>query len=254
MWWNGRHQGLKIPCGQPRTGSSPVTGTTSEEACCVPLPRFSQEPGKLHIHRLLLPSPNRKSHGGLPIWFLYTVRIMYFLKRQKAVPPLWVTAFWYWRFQAQTGPGDGRAQGASPSAACGVESGHQQSPLVGDCFLVLAIPSANRPLRARLLPSLKGEVSPAQAPVTEGSPPVPRFIANQSDKRAVEGASPYDADGRFPSCHCEPVRQAGCRGRQPLRCSRTFPLVSLPRQFAMAGLRPVPRSGTDSNPSQKATP
>ena len=27
MWWNGRHQGLKIPCGRPRTGSSPVTGT-----------------------------------------------------------------------------------------------------------------------------------------------------------------------------------------------------------------------------------
>ena len=102
------------------------------------------------------------------------------------------------------------------------ETPESSPPLVGDCFLVLVIPISNRPLRARLLPSLKGEVSPAQAPVTEGSPPVPRFIANQSDKRAVEGASPYDADGRFPSCHCEPVRQAGCRGRQPLQCRRTF--------------------------------
>ena len=27
VWWNGRHQGLKIPCRQLRTGSSPVTGT-----------------------------------------------------------------------------------------------------------------------------------------------------------------------------------------------------------------------------------
>ena len=169
----------------PLAASSPVTGTTSEEACCVPLPRFSQEPGKLHIHRLLLPSPNRKSHGGLPIWFLYTVRIMYFLKRQKAVPPL-----------------------------------------VGDCFLVLAIPISNRPLRARLLPPLKGEVSPAQAPVTEGSPPVPRVIASQSDKRAVGGASPYDAAGRFPLCHCDASLRwqafGLCRGaaRIPIRRRR----------------------------------
>ena len=38
MWWNGRHQGLKIPCGQPRTGSSPVTGTensTPTRGCCL---------------------------------------------------------------------------------------------------------------------------------------------------------------------------------------------------------------------------
>ena len=60
------------------------------------------------------------------------------------------------------------------------------------------------------------------------------------------------AISRPPTCAL--VRQAGCRGRQPLQCSRMFPLVSLPRQFAMAGLRPVPRSGTDSNPSPKATP
>ena len=126
---------------------------------------------------------------------------------------------------------------------------------MGDCFLVLAIPSANRPLRARLLPSLKGEVSPAQAPVTEGSPPVPRFIANQSDKRAVEGASPYDAAGRFPLCHCEPVRQAGCRGRQPLRCRRTFPLMSL-RTSPTSGLSraPAPTMQPDVSPCHIATP
>ena len=52
-----------------------------------------------------------------------------------------------------------------------------------------------------------------------------------SDKRAVEGAGPYDADGRFPVGSdpriapptCADVRQAGRRGRRPLRCGRTFP-------------------------------
>ena len=28
-WWNGRHEGLKIPCPQGRVGSSPTRGTTS---------------------------------------------------------------------------------------------------------------------------------------------------------------------------------------------------------------------------------
>lgn len=32
VWWNGRHQGLKIPWSQDRTGSSPVTSTKKEEA------------------------------------------------------------------------------------------------------------------------------------------------------------------------------------------------------------------------------
>ena len=86
------------------------------------------------------------------------------------------------------------------------ETPESSPPLVGDCFLVLVIPISNRPLRARLLPPLKGEVSPAQAPVTEGSPPVPRFIANQSDKRAVGGASPCNADGRFSACSEFPRR------------------------------------------------
>ena len=40
---------------------------------------------------------------------------------------------------------------------------------------------------------------------------VPRKAADgrgrrrETDKRAVEGASPYGADGHFPPCHCEPV-------------------------------------------------
>ncbi len=49
--------------------------------------------------------------------------------------------------------------------------------------------------------------------------------------RQVEGAGPYDADGRFPVGSdpriapptCADVRQAGRRGRRPLRCGRTFP-------------------------------
>ena len=28
-WWNGRHEGLKIPCPQGRVGSSPTRGTIS---------------------------------------------------------------------------------------------------------------------------------------------------------------------------------------------------------------------------------
>ena len=63
------------------------------------------------------------------------------------------------------------------------------------------------------LTPLKGEVSPALAPVTEGfglaiRASVSRQPAPVSGKRAVEGASPYGADGRFPPppCHCEPVR------------------------------------------------
>lgn len=32
VWWNGRHQGLKIPCRKRRTGSSPVTGTIMNES------------------------------------------------------------------------------------------------------------------------------------------------------------------------------------------------------------------------------
>ena len=35
VWWNGRHKGLKIPRWQQRTGSSPVTGTTSKQHCKV---------------------------------------------------------------------------------------------------------------------------------------------------------------------------------------------------------------------------
>ena len=53
------------------------------------------------------------------------------------------------------------------------------------------------------LTPLKGEVSPALAPVTEGfgvaiRASVSRQPAPVSGKRAVEGASPYGADGRFP--------------------------------------------------------
>ena len=106
------------------------------------------------------------------------------------------------------------------------ETPESSPPLVGDCFLVLVIPISNRPRRARLLPSLKGEVSPAQAPVTEGSPPVPRFIANQSDKRAVEGASPYDADGRFPSCHCEQSDTRAVGGASPCNADGRFSACS----------------------------
>ncbi len=48
---------------------SPTTGTTSEEANCIPLPRFAKEPRKLHIRWLLLPFPKRRSHGGPPFWY-----------------------------------------------------------------------------------------------------------------------------------------------------------------------------------------
>ena len=40
-------------------GPIPSGRTTSEEDCCIPLPRFAQEPRKLHIRSLLLPSPHR---------------------------------------------------------------------------------------------------------------------------------------------------------------------------------------------------
>ena len=48
-------------------------------------------------------------------------------------------------------------------------------------------------------------------PPGEGAAAVPRKAADgrgrrrMTDKRAVEGASPYGADGHFPPCHCEPV-------------------------------------------------
>ena len=45
-------------------GSNPVSRTTSEEACSVPLSRFAKEPEKLHIRRLLLPFQIGGSHGG----------------------------------------------------------------------------------------------------------------------------------------------------------------------------------------------
>lgn len=40
-------------------GPIPPGRTTSEEGCSIPLLRFAQEPRKLHIHSLLLPSPHR---------------------------------------------------------------------------------------------------------------------------------------------------------------------------------------------------
>ena len=139
------------------------------------------------------------------------------------------------------------------------ETPKSSPPLVGDCFLVSVIPISNRPLRARLLPPLKGEVSPAQAPVTEGSPPVPRFIANQSDKRAVEGASPYDAAGRFPLSHCHASLRwqafGLCRGaaRIPIRRRRRhlnyslFTLHSLHFSFLPRSLEtPLAAAGEDA--------
>lgn len=36
----GRHKGLKIPRPKKRAGPSPASGTTSEEACSIPFPRF----------------------------------------------------------------------------------------------------------------------------------------------------------------------------------------------------------------------
>ena len=51
-----------------RAGSTPVTRTTSEEACSVPLPRLRKAAKAPHPQS---PSsfPNRRTHGGPPIWF-----------------------------------------------------------------------------------------------------------------------------------------------------------------------------------------
>ena len=43
----------------PAVGAGLSGRTTSEEGCSIPLPRFAQEPRKLHIRSLLLPSPHR---------------------------------------------------------------------------------------------------------------------------------------------------------------------------------------------------
>ena len=62
-------------------------------------------------------------------------------------------------------------------------------------------PRRGRRPRRPALPPPPGEVAAA----------VPRKAADgrgrrrMTDKRAVEGASPYGADGHFPPCHCEPV-------------------------------------------------
>ena len=56
---------LKIRRSNIRTGSTPVSGTTSEECCCIPFPRFWQEPRKLHLRSILPPSPHATRYLGL---------------------------------------------------------------------------------------------------------------------------------------------------------------------------------------------
>ena len=67
VWWNGRHKGLKIPRWQQRTGSSPVTGTTSEGANTVPFPPCGEN------CTMLAPSSFSKSNPlrWASIWFFY---------------------------------------------------------------------------------------------------------------------------------------------------------------------------------------
>ena len=72
----GRRTGLKIPGSRERTGSIPVTGTTSKEPDFIPFPRFALEPRKLHIRRVLPPSPDRIRFAG--------IRSGFFDSRQKS--------------------------------------------------------------------------------------------------------------------------------------------------------------------------
>ena len=67
VWWNGRHKGLKIPRWQQRTGSSPVTGTTSEGANTVPFPPCGEN------CTMLAPSSFSKSNPRrwASIWLFY---------------------------------------------------------------------------------------------------------------------------------------------------------------------------------------
>ena len=62
VWWNGRHGGLKILWCLHRAGSSPATGTTSEQALYRLLRLFCKSQSAL-MPLLLL---SAKSHARLP--------------------------------------------------------------------------------------------------------------------------------------------------------------------------------------------
>ena len=76
VWWNGRHGGLKILWCLHRAGSSPATGTTSEQALYRLLRLFCKSQSAL-MPLLLL---SAKSHARLPcsvVNALATVRCRY---------------------------------------------------------------------------------------------------------------------------------------------------------------------------------
>ena len=66
VWWNGRHQGLKIPCRQLRTGSSPVTGTKKEHPTGVfffGYPGARREP-EVRVRGASRPPPGAETRAG----------------------------------------------------------------------------------------------------------------------------------------------------------------------------------------------